>query len=324
MKKVSREKAALVVFFLLGFSVLAIAIAYICTLGHSLNVAASSIDDAAGSLDGYTALVYEGTAENHRETVVDTTGVKDGKLTPRSLNKESTQKSEEKKDELSASQASDVAKEGEGENSVSLFSLRCSYVEKQASVIVVDVADLGRYNERTVVRADGRTFGFLSIDEVTAQQSYFAKRVADYKKLGVDMVVCVTKDLSLLDNYAGATIVISSQDEGISSHGALVKGVFYDDAAMVGQVGTVLVSPSLNHYGQGRFFAQDAPIPRSCRLTTVGRMKKKEDRAPFCVFCIVSYNCKVICYHSEVVALDGWQTSRTKMRVWRNWQTRQV
>lgn len=126
---------------------------------------------------------------------------------------------------------------------MSLFSLRCSYVEKQASVIVVDVADLGRYNERTVVRADGRTFGFLSIDEVTAQQSYFAKRVADYKKLGVDMVVCVTKDLSLLDNYAGATIVISSQDEGISSHGALVKGVFYDDAAMVGQVGTVLVSP---------------------------------------------------------------------------------
>ena len=64
MKKVSREKAAQVVFFLLGFSVLAIAIAYICTLGHSLNVAASSIDDAAGSLDGYTALVYEGTAEN--------------------------------------------------------------------------------------------------------------------------------------------------------------------------------------------------------------------------------------------------------------------
>lgn len=244
MKKVSREKAALVVFFLLGFSVLTIAIAYICTLGHSLNVAASSIDDAAGSLDGYTALVYEGTAENHRETVVDTTGVKDGKLTPRSLNKESTQKSEGKKGELSASQASDVAKEGEGENSVSLFSLRCSYVEKQASVIVVDVADLGRYNERTVVRADGRTFGFLSIDEVTAQQSYFAKRVADYKKLGVDMVVCVTKDLSLLDNYAGATIVVSSQDEGLSSHGALVKGVFYDDAAMVGQVGTVLVSPS--------------------------------------------------------------------------------
>ena len=224
MKKVARKKAALVVFFLLGVSVLGIAIAYICTLGHSLNVAASSIDDAAGNLDGYTALVYEGTAESRRETVVDTTA--------------------EKKDELSASQASDVAKEGEGSDAVSLFSLRCSYVEKQASVIVVDVADPSRYNERTVVRADGRTFGFVSIDEVTAQQSYLAKRIADYKELGVDLVVCVTKDLSLLESYKGASIVISSQDEGLSPHGALVKGVFYDDAALVGQVGTVLVSPS--------------------------------------------------------------------------------
>ena len=46
-----------------------------------------------------------------------------------------------------------------------------------------------------MVRANGRTFGFVSIDEVTAQESYLAKRIADYKKLGVDLVVCVTKDL---------------------------------------------------------------------------------------------------------------------------------
>lgn len=244
MKKVSREKAALVVFIVLGLSALGVVIAYICTLGHSLNVAASSIDDAAGKLDGYTALVYEGTAESRRETVVDTTGEKDGKLMPRSLNKQSTQKNAEKKDEISASQASDAAKEGEGNGSVSLFSLRCSYVEKQASVIVVDVADASRYNERTVVRANGRTFGFVSIDEVTAQERYLAKRVEDYKELGIDLVVCVTKDLSLLEDYPGVNIVISRQEEGLSSHGALVKGVFYDDAALVGQVGTILVSPS--------------------------------------------------------------------------------
>lgn len=231
-------------FILLGLSALGVVIAYICTFGHSLNVAASSIDDAAGSLDGYTALVYEGTAQSRRETVVDTAGAKDGKLVSRSLNKESTQKSAEKKDEISASQATEAAKEGEESSSVSLFSLRCSYVEKQASVVVVDVADPSRYNERTVVRASGRTFGFLSIDEVTAQQSYLAKRLADYKELGVDLVVCVTKDLSLLEDYSGVNIVISSQEEGLSSHGALVKGVFYDDAALVGQVGTVLVSPS--------------------------------------------------------------------------------
>ena len=110
--------------------------------------------------------------------------------------------------------------------------------------MVVDVENPSRYNERTVVRANGRTFGFVSIDEVTAQESYLAKRIADYKKLGVDLVVCVTKDLSLLKDYSGAAIVISTQDEGLSPHGALVKGVFYDDAALKGQVGTILVSPS--------------------------------------------------------------------------------
>ncbi len=244
MKKISREKAALVVFIVLGLSALGIVIAYICTLGHSLNVAASSIDDAAGSLDGYTALVYDGTAESRRESVVDTAGAQDGKLASRSLNKQSTQKTVEKKDEISASQASDAAKEGVGNDAVSLFSLRCSYVEKQARVVVVDVENPSRYNERTVVRANGRTFGFVSIDEVTAQESYLAKRIADYKKLGVDLVVCVTKDLSLLKDYSGAAIVISTQDEGLSPHGALVKGVFYDDAALKGQVGTILVSPS--------------------------------------------------------------------------------
>ena len=234
MKKISREKAALVVFIVLGLSALGVVIAYICTLGHSLNVAASSIDDATGSLDGYTALVYDGTAESRRESVVDTTGAKNGMLASRSLNRQSTQKAAEKKGEISASQASDAAKEGEGASEVSLFSLQCSYVEKQASVVVVDVENPRRYNERTVVRANGRTFGFVSIDEVTAQESYLAKRIADYKELGVDLVVCVTKDLSLLEDYSGAAIVISTQDEG----------VFYDDAALKGQVGTVLVSPS--------------------------------------------------------------------------------
>ena len=171
--------------------------------------------------------------------------MKDGKLVPRSLNKQSTQKSaESKNDEISASDAPDVAKEGEGAESASLFSLRCSYVEKQASVIVVDVANPKRYNERTVVRANGRTFGFISIDEVTAQQSYLAKRLADYKELGVDLVVCVTSDISLLKDYSGVNIVVSTQDEGLSTHGALVHGVFYDDAALKGQVGTILVSPS--------------------------------------------------------------------------------
>ena len=68
MKKISREKAALGFFVFLALAGLGVLIAYIVTVGHSLNVAASNIDDATGNLDGYTAVLYKGTATEHRET----------------------------------------------------------------------------------------------------------------------------------------------------------------------------------------------------------------------------------------------------------------
>ena len=63
MKKLSREKIALIIFALLvvcGFGALMF---YITNIGHSFNVTASTIDDAAGDLGDYTAIIYEGTAE---------------------------------------------------------------------------------------------------------------------------------------------------------------------------------------------------------------------------------------------------------------------
>ena len=66
MKKISREKAALGFFVFLALAGLGVLIAYIVTVGHSLNVAASNIDDATGNLDGYTAVLYKGTATEHR------------------------------------------------------------------------------------------------------------------------------------------------------------------------------------------------------------------------------------------------------------------
>ena len=57
----SREKIALVVF--LGLIVLSLCgLGWYLLAGHSWNVAASNLDDTFGSMDGYTAIVYPGTA----------------------------------------------------------------------------------------------------------------------------------------------------------------------------------------------------------------------------------------------------------------------
>lgn len=54
----------------------------------------------------------------------------------------------------------------------------------------------------------------------------------------------MVSDVSLLESYEGVDIVISAQDEGFNPYGVLVDGVFYNDAALQGQIGLVLVSPS--------------------------------------------------------------------------------
>lgn len=62
MEKRTREKIALVIFALLVAFAAAVLIGYFTT-GRSWNVAASFVDDAAGSMDGYTTVVYAGVIE---------------------------------------------------------------------------------------------------------------------------------------------------------------------------------------------------------------------------------------------------------------------
>lgn len=59
MEQTKREKIALIVFAVLVVGVIAGGITYI-NVGHNWNVAATTIDDATGTLDGYTAIVYDG------------------------------------------------------------------------------------------------------------------------------------------------------------------------------------------------------------------------------------------------------------------------
>lgn len=246
MKQVSRDKAALGVFAFLCLAALGVLLAYIFMFGHSLNQAASYVDDATGNLDGYTVLVYDGVAENRRGSVVpEDAAAENGKFV-RSLNKRSTLGNAAKSGEFSASDiiAAVGSNDEDTQKAPSQFAVRVSYGYKSASTVSVDVHSPQQYNQRSLVRANGHVYGFLYIDEVNAHQNYFDKRVEAYQKAGADIIVCLTRDVALLDSYEGASIVISLQDEGLSANGAMVDGVFYDDAAQIGQVGTILVSPS--------------------------------------------------------------------------------
>jgi hypothetical protein len=252
MKKLSRERIALLFFAVLVVFGLSALIFYITGLGHSLNVAASTIDDATGDLDDYTAILYEGTAEKRKalnEAGLDSLA-QEGVNTTLVLGKDQAIETSENGDEVVASdvipRSSGDAQSSEEEQSVavSVAKVRSSFLQKNASVYELDLSDPTAYIKRTIVKAGKYRFGILAIDEASALPRYISKRIEEYEAADVDFIIAVVDDLSRVSDYEGIDIVISTQEEGLKPVGVSSDGVFFNDAALVGEVGTLLISPS--------------------------------------------------------------------------------
>lgn len=247
MKRLSREKTALAFFALLVVVGLGALGFYIASIGHSWNVAASNIDDATGQMNDYTAILYEGvvTQKKDASTSSPSSGA-DASATElnEKAREEGTTGQTPEGDELTASEAvpqeeTDVAAK------LTVDSLKRSYVEKDASVFVLDVAHPEVYKNRTVIRAGKYSFGVFSLDETNATREYAAQRVGEYKNAKVDFIIMVASDLALVEKCCSEVdIVISTKDEGLFPMGVTVDDVFYNDAALTSEVGTILVSPS--------------------------------------------------------------------------------
>ncbi len=309
MKRLSREKLALLFFMFLILFGLGVSLFYISSLSTPLNVAASNIDDAAGNLEDYSAIVYEGLAEEAPANTQSNSGKEEPS---EELNKRSQNVDDNSTDELTASEAlPDTTADEEEKAVVTLFDTKKSYVEKGASVFELNVASPSEYKTRSVVRAGKYTFGILSVDEQTAssaaeREKYIQKRVKEYENIKIDFVILVVSDLDLLmsesttssdgssDTSAdqnktassnqstqdaqeeqtnktassdssdstkaqstadakstkkqialkGVDIVISTKNEGLNAGGVMVDGIFYNDAPLKHEVGTLLISPS--------------------------------------------------------------------------------
>lgn len=215
---------------------LTLVLVYIFQVGHSLNAAAAKIDDKAGSMEDYAVILYEGLTEEKQPVATD-----DSKTSSK-LNQKA-QSSTQPENELTASSA--LPSSGDNaQDVVSVDSVKQSYIEKNASVFVLDVANPSVYNQSNIVRAGKYSFGIFYVDKNHCDAAYLAQRVDEYKKAQTDFIVAVVSDLSLLSDTAGLHIVVSTKDEGLLDEGILVDGVFYNDAACLHEVGTIVVSPT--------------------------------------------------------------------------------
>ncbi|HIT50877.1 MAG TPA: alcohol dehydrogenase, partial [Candidatus Aveggerthella excrementigallinarum] len=108
--------------------------------------------------------------------------------------------------------------------------------------LVIDVENLGAYQEGSILKRGDRRIGVFSVAFNEPLPRVQAK-VDALRAARVDFVVAITPDRQFVESATGIDIALSMTDEGSSFLGGTVNGTFYVDSPLVGQVGAVLVSP---------------------------------------------------------------------------------
>lgn len=277
MQKPSRERIALLFFAALAILSLCGLCAYIVA-GHSWNVAASTIDDTVGEMEGYIVVVYPGTAE---EEAASAQGAKAGSTDPATaapsrasrgasgsegaagsagLPDDAASADADPSDGADApaggagasDDAAQTASEGmvlfssrteDSRQTVDLDALRADYEAKGASVLFLDVADPARYEEGSIVKRGGKRIGIVSAGEGVTQLDV-SRCLQGFERASVDFTVVITPDRWKVSRLAGKDVVICTDDEGIVAMGETKDGTFYVDAPPAGEAGVILISPS--------------------------------------------------------------------------------
>lgn len=249
MEKTSREKIALIVFLILAIGMGCILFGYVFA-GHSWNVTASNIDDAFGNMEGYTAIVYEGTIEEEESTAQSTASASsvansndagEGKALPEegisaTVSPGGTLDSQ-------ASSVAPLAGHKKEKEPVALSDVDELYQAKGANVISLHTADPSAYEEGTILKRGGKRYGIFS---VTREYSRILidEKVKYFTDQKVDYVIALCPEESYLKNAENIDIVITTADSTIPSMGESRNGAFYVGTPKIGSVGAILISPS--------------------------------------------------------------------------------
>ena len=203
MKQETREKIALVVFLALIAGTL-LGVGMYLRVGHSWNHAATSIDDARGDMEGYSAIVFRG------------------------VNVPSSREAEAMADETP----------------VPITAVVRSYREKGALVLRLDVLHPEKYDgEDIFLIGHSRVGVFYAPSTMTPfaierRIAWYRKHSVDYT------ICIAEKSESITRNYEGLDMVLALHSERNIRSGTVYEGMYYVESPVVGHVGAVLVSPN--------------------------------------------------------------------------------
>ena len=126
---------------------------------------------------------------------------------------------------------------------VSLSDVEATYKDKGASVLLLDTVNPGVYDEGMIVKRGGKRYGVFSLATETSR-ILVDEKVKYFTDQGVDYVIAIVPNASILKGADGIDIVVSTDDVDASKMGETENGIFVVGAPAKGSVGALLISPS--------------------------------------------------------------------------------
>ena len=182
-------------------------------------------------MDGYVALVYSGTVLPEPEEVASA-----------SLSKNADGESAAGQSESSSSRSVFDSLVSPPANPGAPESVRDSYLDKGAQVLVLDTKHSSVYEDGMIVKRGSKRIGVFSVD-VPLSEEAAQERLDYFKEAKVDVVVCIASVRSYVRNATGIDVVVTLQDD-VSTMGTNANGTFYVNAPSIDSVGAVLLSPN--------------------------------------------------------------------------------
>lgn len=267
MNQSSREKIALIVFSIAVVLFFVAVITYI-VIAHSWNLAARTIDEHRGAMEGYTVFVYEGNQEP-AETQEEADGAalsglgreSNGSTSDGESFQDETQSdglaadstggdpvdvdmpagsSDENGDASASSATEDSAEQAE---TVSIEAVEESYRSKEAAVLAVDITDPARYEGDDIYLVKGTRVGIFYMPEGSSLVQ-LAERVEYFSQHDVDFLLCLTDnpDFIALDSSRISAVLAIGPDAGLPNEVPPSRTEFFE-ASEIGKVGAILISP---------------------------------------------------------------------------------
>ena len=233
MSKRAREIIAVVILVVLIFGLMSIAGWYFNQSRH-WNVAATSVDDSIGSMDGYTIVAYRGILAKPK-------GVSDENPLPENWDAF-----------LDDQNRGDTSKQPlwmrlfapNDEEPPTFAEVLNSYEEKGASVLVLDVEDVTMYRIPIVEKVGEKTVGIVSVlaGDTLQRTTHHTHRL---EEAAPDYMVAIVESLKSIERVSDSyDVIICTTDQMIGETGRTRGQTLIVQVPIVNHAGTVSIAPS--------------------------------------------------------------------------------